>query len=672
MGEGRARGVAVTAAVAGWLLLLAAIPVMLMLESRVRAAGRGDLVSTSAADFAMFGLAASVAAGIGTALMLRHPRHPVGWLFLGLGISVVLSGLGDDYGFYAALARPGGRAGAQVATLSSGVWLLWFVLVALILFLTPTGRPVSRAWGIVAAVTTGLGILAYGAFLLRPGKLHQVPFTDVTNPWGVERFRVPLGLLTYGGALATAVGFAAGGISLVVRFRRARGDERRQLLWLALAVVPLPAFLAGSFVAAGTDHQTILGLLTGGYLLLIPVAAGLSVVRYRLYDVERILSRAASYTLLTLVLGAVYVGTVLFAVWSLRDFSGRSQVSTAAATLATVSVAAPARRWLQDAVDRRFSRRRFTALSVVREALRGAAAERDLDEVLRRALADPTLRVAYLVQPDARWVSADGAPVSPAAGEVLVHRYGQPVASIGFDPAHVDRTLVEAVAAEAAPELENVALRAAVALRLGEVRESRARIVDAQLAERHRIERNLHDGAQQRLLALAFQLRAAQLRARAPELEADLDDAIAGLQEAVGELRALANGLHPSLLVDGGLAAALEDLAARAPVPVHLDVTAARFPAAVEAAAWFVASEAVTNAVKHADARDIDIRAWADADGTLFLRVRDDGVGGADPTGPGLRGIADRAEAAGGRLRGRERVPGPGTVVEMEIPCASS
>ena len=558
----------------------------------------------------MIWLVIAVAAVVGTVLTLHRPRHPVGWLFVALAESIVLTGLADSYAAYAVIARPASwPGGAQAATASSSVWVLWFVLIALILMLTPTGRPLSPSWGRIATGTAMLGALAFAADMVRPGPLREPPFEAVSNPWGLDRIGAPLATIGFVGAVAAALGFIAGGISLIVRFRRARGDDRRRLLWLALVVVPLPLFVAGSFVAAGTGHDTVLGLLTAGYLLLIPVATGLSIVRYRLYDVDRILGRATTYTLLTLRLAGVYAGTVLFTVWSLRGLSGRSQIATAVATLVMASVAAPARRWLQDAVDRRFARRRFTALAIVRAALDGAAAERDLDEVLRQALADPALRVAYLVRPDDRWVTARGAPALPASGEVTVVRFGRPVASIAFDPARADRPLVEAVAAEAAAELENVGLRAAVALQLSEVRSSRARIVATQLAERHRIERNLHDGAQQRLLALAFQLRATQLRARAPELEADLESAIGELGKAVAELRALANGLHPAVLVDGGLSAALEDLAGRAPVPVRLDITAARFPAAIEATSWFVACEAVANAVKHAHARLIEIRA---------------------------------------------------------------
>ncbi|HUR72720.1 MAG TPA: histidine kinase [Sporichthya sp.] len=667
------RRLAATVAAVGWMVILAAGAGTLFIEPKLRAAGRSDL-ALQAAD-APYVLALFVASGVGTALMVHQPRHPVGWLFHALGVTLALSGVGDDYAAYAVLARPGAwPGGPQVATLSSGVWILWFALVALILQLTPTGRPLSPRWGLLVRASACLGALAYGAFLLRPGHLRQEPFEGLVNPWGVDRLEVPLELITIVGAAATGLTLVAGGFSLIVRFRRAVGDERRQLLWLALVAVPLPLIVGGSFAAASTGHDTVLDLLTVGFILLIPVAAGLSIARYRLYDVDRILTRAATYTLLTVALAGIYVGTVLFAVWSLREVSGRSQIATTLATLATVAAAAPARRWVQQGVDRRFSRRRFEALAMVRAALRGDAVARDLEEVLRAATGDPALCVAYFVAGDDRWVSAAGAPAEPSPDAVELSRHGRPVARISFDPAQVDRSLIESVAEEAATELENVALRAAVALQLSEVRDSRARIVAAQLAERHRIERNLHDGAQQRLLALAFQLRAAQLRAADSEagraLGHDLDAAVAELQTAVAELRALANGLHPALLTDGGLAAALEDLAARAPVPIRLQVPSDRFSPAVEAAAWFVTCEAVANSVKHARAEMVEIVA-SRCNGALHVAIRDDGVGGADPSGPGLRGITDRAEAVGGQLRIGPGPDGCGTLVDVELPCGS-
>jgi signal transduction histidine kinase len=250
-----------------------------------------------------------------------------------------------------------------------------------------------------------------------------------------------------------------------------------------------------------------------------------------------------------------------------------------------------------------------------------------------------------------------------------VDRRGAAIGAVTFDPQRSGRRMVGAVTAEALPEIENARLRAAIALQLVEVRESRARIVAAQVAERRKLERNLHDGAQQRLLAIALQLRAAEVGDDPLRMRTTLDEAVRQLQLAVGDLRELANGLHPSVLADGGLAAALDDLAARTPVAVRLNVTADRFPPPVEEAAWYIVCEAVTNAVKHAGPKLIDI-AVTPRDGHLDLSVEDDGGGGADPLGHGLRGIADRAAAAGGWLVVRAR-PGGGTVVTAELPCAS-
>ena len=229
--------------------------------------------------------------------------------------------------------------------------------------------------------------------------------------------------------------------------------------------------------------------------------------------------------------------------------------------------------------------------------------------------------------------------------------------------------MIAVAAAEVRGELENARLRAAIALQLVEVRESRTRIVEAQLAERHRIERDLHDGAQQQLLGLAMRLRAVELSRDSERVQATVAETIDELQAAVRDLRALANGLRPAVLVDGGLAAALDDLAARSPVPVRLDLTGERFAPQIEETAWFIACEAVANAVKHATPCSVAI-STSRLDGRLRLVIEDDGCGGADPLGGGLRGIADRAEAAGGSLSVAPRAR-RGTVVTAELPCVS-
>jgi signal transduction histidine kinase len=288
------------------------------------------------------------------------------------------------------------------------------------------------------------------------------------------------------------------------------------------------------------------------------------------------------------------------------------------------------------------------------------------------ALGDPTLAVAYLVDDHRQWVSADGQPAAPRDGlveAVEVCRRGRPIARVTFDRGRAEPGLVRAAATAATAELDNAGLRAAVTLQLVEVRQSRARIAAAQFAERRTIERNLHDGAQQRLLALALQLRAAQLGGDEASLRQAISMGIDQLQAAVVELRELANGLHPAVLADGGLAAALDDVAARTPVPIKICAPDRRYAPDLEAAVWFIACEALANAVKHAHPTTIAVNVLA-RDGQLIVEVRDDGIGGAQPSGPGLRGIADRAEAFGGSLTIRTDA-GTGTTIRAELPCES-
>ena len=241
------------------------------------------------------------------------------------------------------------------------------------------------------------------------------------------------------------------------------------------------------------------------------------------------------------------------------------------------------------------------------------------------------------------------------------------MARIDVDRTRTDRELVEAAAGAAIPELDNARLRAAISLQLVEVNESRARIAAAQVAERRRIERNLHDGAQQRLLAMAFQLQAAHVNGDVERLREAVAEGVEQAQAAVLELRDLANGLHPPVLSDGGLAAALDDLVERTPVRVDVRATQARFPPEVEATAWFIVCEAVTNAQKHGAASHVAVEG-AEDDGWLTVSVPDDGCGGADPDGRGLRGVHDRAEAAGGALEVRSG-PESGTTVRGRLPC---
>ena len=302
----------------------------------------------------------------------------------------------------------------------------------------------------------------------------------------------------------------------------------------------------------------------------------------------------------------------------------------------------------------------------------------EIRDELARALGDESLQVAFWLPERNCYV--DGAGAVLAVPEDGAHRAvtpieyeGEPLAVLVHDPSLRDEpALVAAVVAAARLALVNARLHAEVQAQLATVKESRARVVAAADEERRRIERDLHDGAQQRLVALALELRAAQRRADGgdPELDRLLTTTADELQVAVDELRELAHGIHPGILTQGGLAHALEELASRMPLPVSVEATGERLPPDVEATAYFVASEALANVCKHAGAAKASVRALH-ANGVLRVEVEDDGAGGATVDGgSGLRGLADRLESRGGRLRVESR-SGAGTRVVGEIPCAS-
>jgi signal transduction histidine kinase len=300
-----------------------------------------------------------------------------------------------------------------------------------------------------------------------------------------------------------------------------------------------------------------------------------------------------------------------------------------------------------------------------------------LEQVLARALHDPTLQLAYWLPDRHAFVDAAGRLVElPAAGgdrTVTILRHdGDPVAAMLHDAAlDDDPALVRAVAATARMTIENERLQAEVRAQLEEVRASRARIVEFGDAERRRVERNLHDGAQQRLvnLSLALGIARAQVGTTSEkELTVALDQAAAELRLAVAELRELARGIHPVILSEAGLGPALASLADRSPIPVTVTaVPADRLPSPVEETAYYVASEALANAAKHAHATTVTIGARR-LNGDLLVEVNDDGVGGANPNGSGLRGLADRVAALDGQLRVHSPA-GKGTRITAELPC---
>ena len=521
---------------------------------------------------------------------------------------------------------------------------------ALILLLTPTGRALSPRWRLVARVQAGAGVAAF--LLAIPSGKPLGPAVRATSRTRCASTRSSRGPTRCRPCASTrsGCGLIASGVSLLLRFRRARGDERRQLLWLVFAVAPLPLYVVLAFVSShnGADMLTIVA--TGGFITLIPIAAGLSVLRYRLYDVERIVAATVTWVLLTTILvGDLRVRGLARRPGGPDRRRSRPTLAATVGAVAAAGLAFPLRRALQDQVDRRFNRRAYDARRVIGAALAAEdAGHRRRGGAPRRAGRPGAHR--RLPRPDGAWLRADGSAAAPGA-HVDVDRHGRVVARIGFDPERTDADAVRRAArARRRRARQHPAPGRAGPAGRRDRRVPRAGSPAPSARERRRIERDLHDGAQQRLLALAFELQSAQLNGDPERMRQALADGADSARTAVRELRDLANGLHPAAL-DGRRAARR---ARRHGPALHRAAPGQRrrsggSTAALEFTAWSVIGEAVVNAQKHAGASAIEVDV-ARRNGHLRLGVRDDGRGGANPDGPGLRGLRDRVEAARGEL----------------------
>ena len=316
-------------------------------------------------------------------------------------------------------------------------------------------------------------------------------------------------------------------------------------------------------------------------------------------------------------------------------------------------------------------RSRYARAGTVSGLLGALSSRAALRDTLAEALGDPSLRLVYWT---GRWVDREGRPIElPQDGVTRVERNGECIGAIVHDPALDDEPeLVEAVAAAAALALENERLEAELRARVAELQESRSKLIEVSMAERRSLERDLHDGAQQRLVALSVQVGLAKRRLQTdPEgAEQLLERAGDELRLALEELRELARGIHPAILTDRGLSPALQALIDRAPLEVELaEAPHERMPAPIEAAAYFVVAESLTNIAKYAGAQHASISVQR-RNGHAVVEVRDDGVGGADPeAGTGLRGLAERLTIIDGRLE-VVSPPGHGTLIRAQIPCA--
>jgi signal transduction histidine kinase len=627
---------------------------------------------------AAYTLLIALVTGIGLLLATRRAGNPTGWLLLALGIVLAVDAAMSEYATYGLLASTHPLPGARFAALwDEAAWPLLFAPLAAIAFVFPDGRLPSPRWRPVAIAA---GVCCAGQLVL--GLFHadqlREPFDAFSSPLP-ELPRVIFLTVFPVVSLGLVASLLAAALAMRTRLRRATGTERRQIKLVVYAGTLIPVAIAVGWaesLIAGRSGVAA-GLSAAIALTAIPVAIGVAVMRYRLYEVDRLVNRTLVYVTLTALLAATYAAVSLAVGVAIGQ---GSTLATAAGTLAVALAFGTLRTRVQRIVDRRFARARYEGLRRVERHLvdlrAGRAAPEETGAVLAEALGDPTAELLLWLPDGEQYVDAGGRVVHPSGDDgrdrTPVRRGELALGAVLHAPELSEQPdLLESVINAAGLAIEIARLRAEVQRRLAEVQESRARIVTAGYEERRRLERDLHDGAQQRLVSIGLAIRHVQgrLGPDGGEAREQLDETVAEVTAAIEELREMARGVRPACL-DDGLAPALRELASRVSLRTDVAATSERFAEQIEAAAYFVASEALTNSVKHARASHVTLSAER-ANGTLVLRIADDGVGGAVAgESSGLAGITDRVAALGGSVS-ISSPPGAGTAVVAELPCAS-
>jgi signal transduction histidine kinase len=638
-------------------------------------------------------------ATVGTAIRRARPQNRIGWAFLVAGTFGALQFATGQYA-----GRGLAESSGDLPLVRHAIWVFtWvqfpaiFSALTLTLFLFPDGRVASPRWRAMLALSTVATVLVTVATALAPGPMFLLPTVAWTNPFGMHgALSRPIQAVASWSQPVTAGLLAIGVVSLMARYKRSDVDERRQIKWLVYALVLTVAIFVWFTVSEGPGPimEGIQGIVFGLAVLAIPVGAGIGILRHRLYDIDRIISRTLVYGGLMAFITGIYL-LVVVGVGALTGVRSNLGLSVSATAIAAVAFQ-PARIWLAHLANRLVWGDQSGPLQLMSRLSHEMSGAYEIDHVLSTTARVITtgvdalngivwLRHGSQLVASAHWPVQDTSPTPhvPVDGDTLptidgfshsypVRHHDTLVGALTITmpagerlTARQDKQLAQ-LAQTAGLVLENVRL-------VEELRASRSRILGAQDAERRRIERNLHDGAQQRLANLSLAL--GMLRARIgpaphPDLTEVLDRATAEAHEALTELRDLARGLHPALLTDGGLVPAVRSLIERSPIPALLSAPAMqRLPEAVESTAYYVVAELLANAVKHGMPARINI-GIARHDGKLTVHVRDDGCGGARlTTGGGLQGLADRVAVLGGHLA-VDSGPEMGTQVTAVIPCA--
>ena len=623
---------------------------------------------------------------VGFIIARRQPRNVIGWLLLTIGILLPATSAATYYPVDARYAP--GTFPASGLVLAVGAVLaqpaLGLLITSFLVF--PDGRVLSRRW---------LPFLAIGIACTLAGVVGAIIDPRSVGSGNTPATAAPLAtsLVTIGwlGLLLTG---AAGVASMLFRYRRGTTEMRQQLRWIFVGVF---AAVAGLWIATALNAFAIPLLIV---VVVLPATIGLAVLKYRLYDVDIVINRTVVYGALAIMIALVYVAVVVGIGSIIGRGTGANLILSLVATAVVALAFQPARGRLQRAANRLVYGKRATpyeVLSDFSDRLADAYASDELLPRMARVLGEGTgaeraevwLRVDDELRRLAVWpdASSETAPVS-VTGQVLpalvagrtvgVRHQAQLLGALTINKrpgdvlTPIEEKLLTHLANQAGLMLRNIGLTEALLEKVQELRASRQRLVTAQDQERRRIERNLHDGAQQHLVALRVNVGLAKRFARTdPDKTTYLLTSLEGaLDETLETLRDLARGIYPPLLAEQGLAAALTAQARKATLPVEVDADGiGRYPQEVEAAVYFCCLEALQNAQKYAKASKAAVR-LAGENGALRFSISDDGAGfdpKAHPLGTGLQNMADRLDALGGSLT-INAAPGRGTVVRGSLP----
>ena len=647
-------------------------------------------IAAGRADEAVFSALLLSFPVVGFFVLSRRPDNRLAWLMVAMGVFAATMGPLTGYGAYA--VEHDLPFGPLALAIGGPGWVPFIAISGFLLLLFPDGHLPSPRWRWFAWLCGSALTIVFVTIWFYPGDFADSGYPEIENPIGIEALGPVLDV--FGFLLLAAPLLVVGGfVSLVVRMRRTTDDVvRHQIRWLAYAASVMALFFLLSFLPGlGNDEGWGGAIQTIGAMsfMLIPVATGLAVLRYRLYDIDVVIRKTVVIAIVVAFIALVYVGVVA-GVGALVGSTGSPLLSALAAGIVAL-VFQPVRARARRFADRIVYGRRATPYEVVAtfgDQLAGTYSSDDVLPRLARVLGEGVgaerAEVRMIVDEELRTV-ATWPPDAPGASDDLVvevRHQGQVLGALAVsmpvsDP--IDQTreqLVRDLAAQAGLVLRNERLTQQLRARLTDLQAAQKRLVTAQDGERRRLERNIHDGAQQQLVAL-------QVRQRLVEQLIDRDPAkakemVVALQvdtgAALDDLRDLARGIYPPLLADKGLVAALEAQARKSPIPVRVDADGVdRLPQDIEAAVYFSVLEGLQNVAKYAQATSASV-SFERSNGELRFRVHDDGRG-FDPSetgyGTGLQGIADRLGALDGRVE-VESAPGAGATLSGSVPVPAT